>query len=91
MALVKKLEPGGPVNNNGLNINVLNDQINKVFPQYNLSSKDEENVRAKVAQLRDADLSGNITFAGDPVTRKYTISGPGSEVFTGSPTEIHAN
>lgn len=87
MALVRKLAPGGPVNNDALN-----NELNTQLASFNLGKKDEQNVRTHLVQLRDyfANPQGK-SFSADPLSQKYTISGPGSETFTGSPDEIHRN
>ena len=85
MALVKKLQSGGSPTS-------LNDELIKELGSYNLKSKDERKVREALAQMRDylATPEGK-SFTADPLTQKYTVTGPQSEKFTGSPDEIRSN
>ena len=84
MALVKKLQTGGSAF-------TLDDEINKELATYKLPSKKERIVRDFLGRLRDhANVTGN-SFTADDVTNKYTVTGPGSEKFNGSPDEIRSN
>lgn len=85
MALVKKLQPGGSLGS-------LDEELNKELGQYNLKSKDERKVRDALVKFRDyfATPEGK-SFTADPLANKYTISGQGSEKFSGSPDEIRSN
>lgn len=84
---MKKLAPGGTIDQTSIN-----DNINSELAKYNLTSKDERKVRDSLVQLRDymSNPDGK-TFSVDPVANKYTISGVGSEKFQGSPDEIKSN
>ncbi len=85
MALVKKLQVGGQVDEN-----TLNNELNTQLESFNLKGKDERKVRDALVKFRDyfKDSKGK-SFSVDPLSQKYTVSGPGSESFTGSPDEIH--
>ena len=84
MALMKKLQPGGTVDQN-----ILNDAINQELSHYSLKSKDERKVRDALVQLRDymATPEGK-SFSVDPVAKTFTVSGEGAEKFQGSPDKI---
>ena len=85
MALVKKLAPGGPIDQD-----LLNQELNNQISNFKLRAKDESKVRQALTELRDYFSSTDgKSFDVDPVSKKYTITGPGSEKFTGSPDEIH--
>lgn len=87
MSLVRKLHPGGSINQDALNT-ALNNEISS----YNLKSKDERKVREALVNMRDylKDSSGK-SFTIDPVGQTFKITGQGSEKFTGSPDEIKSN
>lgn len=86
MSLVKKLQPGGTVDNNALD-----SALNNELATFNLKSKDERKVRDALVQLRDFAASKGNTFSADELAKKYTVSGEGSEKFQGSPDEIRSN
>lgn len=85
MALVKKLDTGGSFDN-------LNDELGKELGSLNLKSKDERKIRDALIQYRDyfASPEGK-SLTVDSLANKYTVTGVGSEKFTGSPDEIRAN
>ena len=85
MALVKKLQIGGQADNN-----TLNNELDTQLQSFNLKSKDERKVRDALVKFRDyfKDSNGK-SFEVDPLSQKYTVSGAGSEPFSGSPDEIH--
>ena len=84
MALMKKLQTGGTIDND-----LLNEQINKEISGYKLKSKDERKVRDALVQLRDyMSTSEGKSFSVDSVNKTYKITGPGSEKFMGSPDEV---
>lgn len=86
MSLVKKLQSGGSVDNDALNL-----ALNNELATFNLKSKDERKVRDALVQLRDFAAQKGNTFSADELAKKYTVSGEGSEKFQGSPDEIRAN
>lgn len=86
MSLVKKLQPGGSIDNT-----LLNEELNNELSTYNLKSKDERKVRDALVKLRDYAATNGNSFSIDALANKYTISGVGSEKFQGSPDEIKSN
>lgn len=85
MSLVKKLQSGGSATT------TLNDALNKELASYNLKSKDERKVRDALVKLRDFTSVENNSFTADSLAKTYTISGQGSEKFSGSPDEVRSN
>ena len=86
MALVKKLQPGGTIDQNAVR-----EKAGKYLEELNLSSKDARKAVAAFDKL-SAHLStpeGGKSFSVDPLTNTYKITGPGSEAFQGSPEELH--
>lgn len=86
MSLVRKLQPGGSVDNTALNEALANELAN-----FNLKSKDERKVRDALVKLRDYVGTDGNKFSIDALANKYTISGQGSEKFEGSHDEIKSN
>lgn len=82
MALVKKLDAGG-------SMDLLDEALNSELGTYNLKSKDERRVRDALVKFRDymATPEGK-SFSVDPVANTYTVTGEGSQKFTGSPDEV---
>ena len=89
MALMKKLLTGGTTPyDQGTFENLINQKIG----EYNLPMKGERNVRSKLRNLMTymSDPSKK-ELKVDPVTQTYTLTGEGSDKFTGSPDEIKKN
>ena len=86
MSLVKKLQSGGTVDPNALNI-----ELDNQISQFQLRSKDERRVRDALGKFRDYMSTGDKSLTVDPVTKQYTLTGQGSEAFQGSPDEIERN
>ena len=86
MSLVKKLQSGGTVDPNALNI-----ELDNQISQFQLRSKDERRVRDALGKFRDYMATGDKSLTVDPVTKQYTLTGQGSEAFQGSPDEIERN
>ena len=89
MALMKKLLTGGTTPyDQGTFENLINQKIG----EYNLPMKGERNVRSKLRDLMTymSDPSKK-ELKVDPVTQTYTLTGEGSDKFTGSPDEIKKN
>ena len=86
MSLVKKLQSGGTVDPNALNI-----ELDNQISQFQLRSKDERRVRDALGKFRDCMATGDKSLTVDPVTKQYTLTGQGSEAFQGSPDEIERN
>lgn len=86
MSLVKKLLPGGSIDNESLN-----NELSSELATYKLPSKKERLVRDKLVELRDYFAQEGNTFSIDPLAKKYTISGTGSEKYQGSPDEVQRN
>ena len=86
MALVKKLESGGQVDPNLLNI-----ELDKELGQYNLKTKDERKVREALVRLRDFGNTQGNTFTADTLSKKYTVTGQGGDKFIGSPDEVRSS
>lgn len=81
---MRKFEPGG-----SLDMDALNNQLNLEISKFKFKGKDEQRVREAVASLRDhISSSDDNIFTADRVSKKYTVSGEGSEKFNGSSDEI---
>lgn len=80
------MQPGGTVDKDALD-----SYVNEEIASYNLKGKDERRVRDELRRLMNFVGTEGNTFSVDPVTQKYTITGVGSEKFTGSPDEIKSN
>ena len=89
MALMKKLQTGGTT---PYDQGTLENLINQKIGEYNLPMKGERNVRSKLRDLMTymSDPSKK-ELKVDPVTQTYTLTGEGSDKFTGSPDEIKKN
>jgi len=86
MALVKKLQPGGNIDQTALN-----EALNTELGSYNLKSKDERKVRDALTRLRDFSATSGNSFTADQVAQKFIITGPGSNQFQGSPDDVKSN
>jgi len=87
MALVKKLQTGGKVDNTAIAAD-LDNQLSSL----NLKSKDERKVRDALGQLMGhLSKSEENKFTVDPVTKKYTVTGIGSEAFATGEGDIGSN
>lgn len=87
MALVKILQKGNKIDKDALNA-----ELDKQISLYQLKGEDEQKVRGALAKFRDyfASPEGK-SFSVDPLTKKYTVTGPNNQQFEGSPDEIHRN
>ena len=86
MALVKKLQSGGSVNNP----EILDSELEKAIGIYGLKSKDERKVRDALVKMRDyfkTDPEGK-SLSVDSLSKTYTVSGPESNKFTGSADDV---
>lgn len=87
MALVKKLQTGGSVVDNSME-----NEINNQLSNLNLKSKDERKVRDALGQLMGhLSKSEENKFTVDPVTKKYTVTGSGSEAFSTDTGDLGTN
>lgn len=87
MALVKKFENGG-----GISPQSLENEINNQLSSLKLKSKDERKVRDALGQLMGhLSQSPENKFTVDPVTKKYTITGMGSEAFITDAENLDTN
>lgn len=80
MALVKKLQPGGTIDQNALR-----EEAGKYIEGLNLSNKEKR----KVISAYDKLASHSDLFSVDPLSKTYTVTGPGAEEFQGSSKELH--
>jgi len=99
MALVRKLQPGGPVTVNLLSglpkidSNDWNTELNNQISSYNLTGKSERSVREALGKLQNyftSDLDKK-SFEVNDIDNTYKISGSGGDQFAGTNDDIGTN